>query len=79
MLRFNPRSQLHVHDEVAVMRPHSWGNEIVGLTKVKHVGHVLVETDDGQFYSASDGESIGARQLTYLEPATGVHRAALGQ
>jgi hypothetical protein len=77
MHRFRPYQPVHVSDEVAIVRPHAWGNEIVAITRVKHIGHVLLETDDGRFYSASDGKSIGARQGSYLEPVTNEHRAQL--
>ena len=68
---------VHVNDQVAVLRRAPFGSEIVTIAKVVHLGDIAIETSDGQFFSVSDGENVGCRMVSYIEPATIAHWAAL--
>ena len=50
---------------------------VVGIKRIKHVGHVFVQTDDGTLYVKSDGGDLrGTQQII---PVTNEHRYASTQ
>ena len=77
MDRFNPLRRFRIGDEVAVLQRQNHTTEVVDIEKVKFVGEVMVQTNDGRYYSSSDGRSIGRRSTVFIEPVTDVHRTAL--
>lgn len=72
-----PLRQTRVNDEVAVLRRDDAGREVVGIARVKYIGHVLIQTDDNRYYSVAEGQSFGSKQNSFIEPATNEHRSAL--
>lgn len=76
---FNPLRQIRIDDEVAVLRWHITGREVLRIARVKFIGHLLIQTDGDGYYSVSDGKSIGNRDISYIEPVTNAHRTALRQ
>jgi hypothetical protein len=79
MVEFDRLRRIKVHDDVAVLCPCTSGPEVLDIAQVKHIGHVLIQTSDDQFYSVYDGESIDNRHIRYIEPATTAHRMALNR
>ena len=61
-----------IGDQVAVLVT---PNEVRQIAKVVHVGPAVVELDNGGLYFSDDGK--GVRDITYIEPATNEHRAAV--
>ncbi len=55
--------------EVAVMPLEAKSaSEVVGIIRVKHVGHIFVQTDDGGLYAASDGADLrGQRRIAFAQ------------
>jgi hypothetical protein len=77
MPEVEPLRNIRIDDEVAVLQRHDLSREVVGIARVKFVGHILIQTDDDGYYSISDGKSIGARRTSFIEPASDAHRRAL--
>ncbi len=77
MVGFNTLRQMHINDEVAVLRRRNHTTEVVDIAKVKYVGEVIIQTNDNRYYSRSDGYRLATPSNSYIEPVTNMHRMAL--
>jgi hypothetical protein len=65
-------------DPVAILpAKDSPARDVLEVARIKRIGEVYLELEDGRIFATLGGKSLVAKRLTYAVPATDEHRSAL--